>query len=753
MFESIVSQFKKDANEPAPRFYTEFQLPYQELSIHVDQVGDITFPITAKVAKSLIVEAEPARYGLKDKTLLDKNVRDTWEIPSDRVKTNLKWDSQLKEALQRIQKDLNLDNGTLSAELHNLLIYMPGQFFKGHQDSEKTEGMLATLIVLLPSDFKGGEFIIDQHGDRKVLGVPKDDEKSLTFTAFYTDCHHEVKEVISGYRVALTYNLIFQSGKKPIPAIKNPGLEKALKSYFSAPIEKTTKDGPPLPRWFVYLLDHECTRSGLDWQLLRGVDRNRVGELLACADQLNLTAHLALADIHETWSAEGDDSWGRDSRRRWHYDEDDDEKKTDDYTLTELIQDEIVLRHWVSRSGEKFEERDKYIGNDIVCWTKAVDHYKPFRSEYEGYMGNYGNTLDRWYHRVAIILWRSDSDLVSLFSCDTMAALRSISKTLKKDVNEGRRAVQQILPYWQLSMSRSMDPAIGLEVAHLVRCPELALSIAKALRIRGLSGKNLPMLMGLIDSYGENWLITVFTFWRENRQFDSCDSAFNDLEKLVSTFAKKHRKISNWILNDQLSLLFQGDVHESKYSDRKKIREEMPEKRKILKTLLNVCNIADEFRLRDKLVDHLMGLPNLYPETELTNLFLYFEDPSFDKALLQLGQRLQERSVLRKEGDWSIRITDSHNCSDCRDLKNFLKSASTQKLVWPLAKDRRAHIHQMIERMDIPVTHETLHQGSPHKLVLTKTSELFRKDKEHSKLVELCLAKLRQRKIIGGKPK
>lgn len=62
-----------------------------------------------------------------------------------------------------------------------------------------------------------------------------------------------------------------------------------------------------------YLLDHEYTRSSLDWHHLRGMDRDRVGELMACADHLGLTAHLSLADVHETWSTECDDYW-RDRR-------------------------------------------------------------------------------------------------------------------------------------------------------------------------------------------------------------------------------------------------------------------------------------------------------------------------------------------------------------------------------------------------------------------------------------------------------
>ena len=30
---------------------------------------------------------------------------------------------------------------------------------------------------------------------------------------------------------------------------------------------------------------------------------------------------------------------------------------------------------------------------------------QPYSLEYEGYMGNWGNTLDRWYHRAAVVVW------------------------------------------------------------------------------------------------------------------------------------------------------------------------------------------------------------------------------------------------------------------------------------------------------------------------------------------------------------
>lgn len=40
-------------------------------------------------------------------------------------------------------------------------------------------------------------------------------------------------------------------------------------------------------------------------------------------------------------------------------------------------------------------------------------------------------------------------------------------------------------------------------------------------------------------------------------------------------------------------------------------------------------------------------------------------------------------------------------------------------------------VHQVIDAMGVPVTHKTERRGSPHKLHLTKTKQLFLQDREH----------------------
>ena len=46
-------------------------------------------------------------------------------------------------------------------------------------------------------------------------------------------------------------------------------------------------------------------------------------------------------------------------------------------------------------------------------------------------------------------------------------------------------------------------------------------------------------------------------------------------------------------------------------------------------------------------------------------------------------------------------------------------------LEWPLAKQRRQHVHTRIDAAEVPVTHVTKRQGSPYVLVLRKTDDLF----------------------------
>ena len=56
---------------------------------------------------------------------------------------------------------------------------------------------------------------------------------------------------------------------------------------------------PDPPNRLVYLLDHEYTQRGLNWNRLKGVDAERAA-LLRAAQRAGRQAVLALAEVKET---------------------------------------------------------------------------------------------------------------------------------------------------------------------------------------------------------------------------------------------------------------------------------------------------------------------------------------------------------------------------------------------------------------------------------------------------------------------
>jgi hypothetical protein len=403
------------------------------LHLQVKGVGALKLPLAPGTVKSLIEVAQPAQFGWRDQTLLDKRVRNTWEIPAECLKIgDAGWRKALQSALDELTIDLGLPargrrTSALRAHLHNMLIYQPGQFFRAHQDTEKLPGMVATLIVVLPSAHEGGALTVEHQGDKRRFQGAAPGRK-LKLIAFYADCHHELKPVRKGYRVALTYNLTLggaggtSEGSGNFPATQ---LAAGLRKYFDTPQPAPTFRAPQKtarPRKWVYLLDHQYTQENLDWKHLKNGDAVRAKVLARVAGELNLEICLALAEISESWDAysEYDDYSGSSRRRRWESDDDElydvgdgDDEDTgqkswvtgeDDYVLQSLIDDNVELRHWVDARGKPLRRGTEPVSSEELCMTTETKEFDPFAQEYEGYLGNYGNTLERTYHRAAIVL-------------------------------------------------------------------------------------------------------------------------------------------------------------------------------------------------------------------------------------------------------------------------------------------------------------------------------------------------------------
>jgi hypothetical protein len=154
--------------------------------------------------------------------------------------------------VEEVKRDLGLPaTGKLEAKLHKMLVYGPGQFFSCHQDSEASDDMVGTLVVVLPSEYRGGSMVIENQGDTVTSRRSSRGADELTVVAFYADCHHEVRPIQSGYRVSLIYRLLYGGAA---PALTRAGsgqkvdeLTDLLRDYFVQPVPSRAYDKEPRP--------------------------------------------------------------------------------------------------------------------------------------------------------------------------------------------------------------------------------------------------------------------------------------------------------------------------------------------------------------------------------------------------------------------------------------------------------------------------------------------------------------------------
>jgi hypothetical protein len=719
--------------------------PTAGLQLEVRGVGPIRLPVSQAQARQLCLLGRPARYGRGDQTLRDREVRDTWEIPKSRVKIDKRrWNRTLVPVLERLGRDLGLPSGrALRAELHSMLVYARGQFFVEHQDSEKDDAMVGTLVVGLPSTFTGGTLEVRHRGESATYRGSK---KALSFVAFYGDCRHEVKPVRSGHRVVLTYNLLAggetaRSGASPDPELVG-NLARCLEEHFST--------GPDR---LVYLLDHQYTRRGLDASRLKGADAWQVALLVAAAESVGCEAVLALADVHETWTAyERDerDGWYRGSRygRRgdWDDDVDDDDSfdgdGTGDYDLEDLIESEVTLDSWIDPGSGRLEQVDLLVGSDEVGAGTASGDLDAYRTEYEGYMGNWGNTLDRWYHRGAVVIWPRSrafavrAEAAPSFALDTLTTLAR-----NGDLKGAREAAGTMAPFWRHVAARVKAKgffAKAMRAARLLEQPALAEMLLGPFQHELLTASHAKPLSALVDCYGAQWMGELMVAWSANRRFHDPESpsperwaaSLPGLCLVLRDAGDGGASAARLLLRESWRWVNEAIDQGTELPTPSRREHALSKLGAPFGSILQGASVVGEADLRDEAIGVLCrdaGLLACAIATLRAIPASQWHAAGLDAVATHCSAALEAiiARPARASNDWSIELPRGCSCELCDRLRTFLKDANRATLEWPLANDCRRHVHSRIDTAELPVKHQTQRVGRPYTLVLTKTRALF----------------------------
>ncbi|OJJ42556.1 hypothetical protein ASPZODRAFT_76473 [Penicilliopsis zonata CBS 506.65] len=168
------------------------------------------------VLQQLVADCDPATFGRGQEDILDTEYRKAGKMDHGHFATSFHpADFGIIENVERIllpsistATDNQMPFRKLTAELYKLNAYSgPSGLFRKHVDTPRSKHQIGSLVVCLPSAFQGGDLVVQHNGQTVVFDWSMRSSNTIQWAAFYSDCEHEIKQITSGDRITLTYNL------------------------------------------------------------------------------------------------------------------------------------------------------------------------------------------------------------------------------------------------------------------------------------------------------------------------------------------------------------------------------------------------------------------------------------------------------------------------------------------------------------------------------------------------------------------
>ncbi|KAG7385221.1 hypothetical protein PHYBOEH_009113 [Phytophthora boehmeriae] len=347
--------------------------------LFVDGVGPISVPLCEEQAEKLITRCDKSPFGRKMDTLMDENVRKSWQLHPGHVQLkNPLWQEGIDKLSETIADRLGYKNVKMQCVLYKMLVYGEGGHFAKHQDTEKKDGMIATMVIQLPTLHEGGDLVVYQGKDTKYrhdFGKMDGTAAYLPHYAVqYADAEHALEKVTSGYRLVLVYSVCLPSEMHFLLEDR----DKPLTEELTEAISRMGDDGDS----FALLLAHEYTKKSIEDMgigALKGVDRARFQALQDANAGVTPEKKLHFVIAGLTLKIDYYDAGGE-----WEENE----------------RDESIA--WYSTSGEDHGNSSEIEELNMLNPRRETlaDLWKNRgNSTFEGYLGNEGATRDTTYSR------------------------------------------------------------------------------------------------------------------------------------------------------------------------------------------------------------------------------------------------------------------------------------------------------------------------------------------------------------------
>jgi hypothetical protein len=726
-------------------------LPAVDPDIEVDGLGALRLPLKRTTAKELAALCRVAPYGKGTETLVNKNVRNTLELDPKKFRLSHAWNTAIAGVLRPIAQQLGLPADQLEARLYRLLVYEKGGFFLPHRDSEKHNGMVASLIVVLPNPFEGGTLIV-RHGvvKQKLTFEQAASGKAPCYAAFYADCEHEVQRVTGGVRLCLAYNLVLKP-QRGSPANASPPDEPIV--VLAEAIESWVAARPAKP--LVFALEHHYTQRGLSLDLLKGADRQLAELIEAAAVEADCLVYLAQVSRHLMQYAD-DGSFERGYSYRY------DSRPRRALEIGETYEDELHGTEWADVDGKKQPWGPIAFEQSSIVASEPIDQWQPTSEEYEGYTGNEGNTLDRWYHRSALVVWHREhhfdvvassgaADSIPLF-CSMTAKL---AKTPKKRLDEARgdclrfaRAIiahwpERIIGYWRARREETASYGDFMEPLLALRDRDAVAQLLGKLATQDQELRLASFIVAACREFGWQtfaWELKQLLTTRPERSVRQ-EPLMRDAEWLCAFCCDKTADPDRSALAQELCALAVERFCEPLPRRRPSYYAPYPDQRETtvaeasLPLLLKALAASGRDEDLSRVIRFVQEVPEQFSLDDCQVPCLKTLIPWSQKLLgsvpaplaawlTALRQQLEGATATppAPPTDWTRPAEVACSCQYCAQLKAFL--ADPENAVGRIAarEDVRQHLISMIGHHQCDVKHALERKGSPYALVLTKTT-------------------------------
>lgn len=252
--------------------------------------------------------------------------------------------------------------------------------------------MFATMIVVLPSEFEGGEACLSHAGSHVTYDCSKNSLHTTTVMTWYADVVHEIKPLTSGYRLALSYNLMHVSTSlRPALSDHSDFKENVRSALYSW---RQSRHKTLAPQKILYLLEHQYTQSSLRGSALKGVDDVRVSMIRQMADDLRF--HLGLATVNLVCHGHADDYPSYLHRLR-HWGESGSGPDTDNVDFQEIETEEFSIIDFVDFEGVSISKSLEADIEDEVIPGNIVEEVQMGKYSSQEYYGHKANVSNVWF--------------------------------------------------------------------------------------------------------------------------------------------------------------------------------------------------------------------------------------------------------------------------------------------------------------------------------------------------------------------